>query len=159
MVGCKKRRAIIQVSQLGACNFWKVGSAQRTAGPNAAFVVFSFDNIDNGRNSEPFVFEPSSAFVETNGRPHFEPNGYLARLLIHAEPAASSSVPAHGSVGFGRATAFALVQTANANGAAEANNTTYKLGYDAGATGTIVEYSYAGAHSWPYTNDCSSIRY
>jgi hypothetical protein len=159
--GCKNHPPLvtITVKQLGACNSWKdtESGPVHSAGPNAAFVVFNVSMVDNQANGL-FAFDPSRLYVDVSGQPHMNLNYRMAKIIgtIDATP---RMVPL-GGIGFGDAATVAVVHTTATNGAAEANNTSYKLGYTTipGDPPVTVKKSNEGQTAWPYVEDCRGVR-
>jgi len=152
--------AVITFHQVGSCNGWDDGSGGHfRAGPNAAYVVFKVHRIDNTQGNVDFNFDPAKMWVSIASRPHMDPSLSLARF-IGVLSLVPTTVPKGSSTGLD-GYSVTIVQTANPNGAIEANQTTYMLGYDTGAADPSILFS--TDQTWtPLPNptlDCTAITF
>jgi hypothetical protein len=130
--GCKHGLAGITYHQVGACTtFPDTGSGIYQIGPNLAWVVFRVDAIDNTSGSVNFNFDPSKLFVNAGGKDFVSPNNWNSSLNGIATQQGPVTVNKGAKASLG---GFVIVEvpTANPNGAAGANQTTYYLGYNTG---------------------------
>ena len=155
-----KGTATITFHQVGSCNGWNDGTSLYSAGPNAAYVVFKVHSIDNTQGKVNFAFDPAKMWVNAGSpKPHMDPNLSLAKFMgVFA--LVPTNIPQGKTVGLD-GFSVAVVQTANANGAVEANQTTYSLGYDTGSSDPGVLF--VTDKTWvplpQPTLDCTTITY
>jgi hypothetical protein len=156
---CSNGTATISFKQVGACNGWNDGSSLYSAGPNAAYVVFKVHSIDNTQGKVNFAFDPAKTAVGVSSRPHMDSGLSLAHHMGVLQLVATS-IPKGTLVGLD-GFSVAVVPTANPNGAVEANQTSYFLTYDTGASdpGVIFSKENPSQTSWPLTLDCTTISY
>ena len=151
--------ATIDFKQVGACNGWNDGAMLHSAGPNAAYVVFKVHTIDNNAGKVNFAFDPAKMAVNTGSKPHMDSSLSLATFVgvLQLIPTTVLQGKVVGLDGF----AVTTVSTANANGAVEANQTSYSLIYDTGASdpGILFAKENPGQTNWPVTADCKAIAY
>ena len=158
--GCNSNGvATINYTQVGACNGWNDGSELHTAGPNAAYVVFKVQSIDNTSGKVDFAFEPSKMAVNVSSRPHMDSGLTLAKFMgvFQLVPKTIPLGKVVGLDGF----SVAVVPTSNPNGSVEANQTAYTLVYDTSTKdpGILFAKGNLGKTSWPNTEDCTTIKY
>lgn len=168
--------ATIRYSQVGACNGYRTGSGATAARPNAAFVVFEIEAIDNTKSNVEFRFVPSRVFVNlapehTFGSDLVNRHYYAATDRRLTDPLGLAALePVRVSA---RAKAevdrfvFVPVGTAEENGSAEASRISYGLSYDA-ETGKLhsvdpdphVEFVKANTTQtkWDRTDECDSLQ-
>lgn len=152
----------ITYHQVGACNGGPSDAGEYNAGPNQAYVIFAIEKIDNSQNSNAFAYDPSKIFWTGNSRDAFDSNLQIYRYKLGPFATAPLTVNASGSIGFNPYGYGALVvQTAAADGASEANKTSYFLGYagsgSAGNPTVLMSKSNASQTAWPYTPNCADI--
>lgn len=151
--------ATIDFKQVGACNGWIDAGVTHSAGPNAAYVVFKVHTIDNNAGKVNFAFDPAKMAVNSGSKPHMDSSLSLATFVgvLQLIPTTVLQGKLVGLDGF----AVAVVSTANANGAVEANQTSYNLLYDTGSAdpGILFAKENPGQTSWPLTTDCKTIAY
>ena len=148
--------ATIQFEQVGACSAYVDGNTTTSTGPNSAYVVFKVLGIDNTQNPGSFGFDPSRMSIESR-KATFNNTLSLARLV--AVPLLQPTViPAKQATALNRY-AFFVVTTDDANGAAEANATNYKLRYSRQDVDPFVSFTKAGPTSWPVTANCREIQF
>jgi hypothetical protein len=151
--------ATIDFKQVGACNGYTDAGVLHNAGPNAAFVVFKVHTIDNSAGKVNFAFDPAKMAVNTGSKPHMDSSLSLATLVgvLKLIPTTVLQGKVVGLDGF----AVTTVSTANANGAIEANQTSYSLIYDTGSAdpGILFAKENPGQTSWPVTANCTAIAY
>lgn len=151
--------AVVNFTQVGACNGWNDGTTLHSAGPNAAYVVFKVHNIDNSQGKVDFAFDPSKMYVNTTSHPHMDSSLSLAHF-IGVFQLIPTSIPKGQVVGLD-GFSVTIVQTANSNGSVEANQTSYFLGYDTSSTdpGIILTKLNSSQTSWPNTENCLAITF
>lgn len=158
---CEQAHDVVTINyeQIGACNGFSSGSGATSAGPNAAYVVFRVSTIEN-TDSAPrtFDFDPNKLFINASPRAYTSTQLNLAQLNPFY---ATSRTVAPGATEALNGAVIAIVQTVAANGASEANNTSYFLLYDGGSGGQGVTLIKANPDqtSWPQIEDCTQITY
>jgi hypothetical protein len=151
----------IDYEQLGACNGFNNGFGVTTAGPQAAFVVLKVYTIRNKENgARDFNFDPEKLYVISSS-----PRAYVnnsSGVMAHLNPfLAQSRFVAKGTTQTINGSLIVVVQTGDSDGAREANNSSFTLGYDTpvGGQGVLMEKREPTRTTWPYTPDCTSIRF
>jgi hypothetical protein len=128
------------------------------AGPNAAFVMFGIEKIDNSASAKPFAFDPTKLYVQQAIQEFVDPSLSIYADIFGPFAAISTSVAAGFDMKFSPSAQTALtVQTVNVDGATEANNTSYMLRYNSSATDPPVLFTKSDAPPWPLTQDCTTI--
>ncbi|HEY0795509.1 MAG TPA: carboxypeptidase-like regulatory domain-containing protein [Acidisarcina sp.] len=155
---CAGLPVTITYHQVGGCNGYATGSGAISSGPNAAFVVFDIESIDNSGGTANFSFDPGNVFV-----PQTTPASLDSGLSIYADifgpfaitPLTINAGQNLGVNGFGAA----VVQTTAADGATETDHTVYPLHYNRAASDPLVILvnSQPGVVTWPLTQDCKAI--
>lgn len=160
-IGCGPSSAnpdqtVINYRQVGACNGWQEGEVTHSAGPNAAYVIFKVSTINNERSTKDFPFDPERLFVFSGLAPHVDTSLSLPLGVFELIPA---TIPRNRLVGL-NGYAGAVVETANPNGAVEANQTSYFLAYEAapGDPAVTVVKENREQTSWPITENCTAIQ-
>jgi hypothetical protein len=167
----------IHYSQVGACNGYASGSGITSKRPKQAFVAFKIESFDTTKSGVEFRFVPTRLYVnlepnkETWGSGLAAGHYYASGDRRFADPLGVPGIqPVKASA---RATtevdrlAFIGVPTADENGSAEANKTSYHLAYDP-ETGKEGVGSIEDPHvefvktndtqsTWPATDDCSKL--
>lgn len=165
----------VHYSQVGACNGYASGSGITSKRPNSAFVVFKIESFDTTKSGVDFRFVPTRLFVnlepkkETWGSSLVSGQYYASGDRRFADPLGvpaiqSVKAPARATTTEVGRLAFIAVPTADANGSAEANKTSYRLSYDP-ETGKEGVGSIPDPHiefvktnetqsTWPVTDDC-----
>jgi hypothetical protein len=150
----------INYEQIGACNGFSTGSGATSAGPNAAYVVFRVSTIENTDTAPlTFEFDPNKLFVNST-----TPRAYTSTQLNLAQLNpfyATSRTVAAGATEALNGAVIAVVSTVAANGASEANNTSFSLLYEggSGSQGTTLIKANPDQTSWPQIEDCTQITY
>ena len=148
----------IAYHQTGACNGYVNSYGGVSAGPNAAFVMFGIEKIDNSASSKPFAFDPTKLYVQQATQEFVDPSLSIYADIFGPFAAISTSVAGGFDMKFSPSAQTALVvQTVNANGAIEANNTSYMLRYNSASTDPPVLFVKSDAPPWPLTEDCTTI--
>jgi subtilase family serine protease len=148
----------ITYHQTGACNGYVNGSGGVSAGPNAAFVMFGIEKIDNSASSKSFAFDPTKLYVQQVKQEFVDPSSSIYVDIFGPFAAIPTSVAGGFDMKFSPSAQTALtVQTVNTDGATEANNTTYLLRYNSAATDPPVLFTKSDAPPWPLTQDCTTI--
>jgi hypothetical protein len=151
----------ITYHQTGACNGYSPsGGGIVSAGPNAAFVLFGIEKIDNSGGSAAFAFDPTKLFVQQAVRHFIDPNLAIYRDILGPFAAVSTTVNQGQLMKFNPVAQGALaVQTTNSDGSTEANQTAYFLKYNGSPTDPTVTLTKSDASrtSWPNTQDCTAI--
>jgi hypothetical protein len=161
--GCTNNNGtvIITYHQVGSCNGWDAGAeGEFNAGPNAAYVVFRVDTINNTQGNVNFNLDPSKLYVNGGGlRDYMNPGLSLANYIgvFSLVPTTINKGTQVGLDGF----TVTIVQTANPNGAVEANQTTYYLLYNTGPSdpGVLLETDRTWQPLQNPTLDCTLIKY
>ncbi len=149
----------ITYKQVGACNGYETSNGGVSVGPNAAYVIFAVDTIDNSQSSQDFAFDPTHLFVNLGGQHvHIDTSLSLAHDILGTFTLVPTTIPAGKTVtldGF----APVVVTTVAANGASEANKTSYFLLSDPSPNfGFILVKSNPSQTSWPDTENCRDIQ-
>jgi len=152
--------AIIKYHQVGACNGYVNGFGGVNAGPNAAFVVFAIESIDNSATLKNFAFDPSKLYVH-QAVDNFMDFGLQMNTDILAPNVVGNTTVPKGTVFTETPLKFGplVVQTVLADGSTEANQTAYFLRYKAAASDPTIflQKTDASRTSWPNTQDCKTI--
>jgi hypothetical protein len=120
--------------------------------------MFGIKKIDNSASSKPFAFDPTKLYVQQATQEFVDPSLSVYADIFGPFAAISRSVAGGFDMKFSPSAQTALVvQTVNANGAIEANNTSYMRRYNSAATGSPVLFSKSDARPWPVTEDCTTI--
>ncbi|MBN9559668.1 MAG: hypothetical protein J0H14_02935 [Alphaproteobacteria bacterium] len=152
----------ITFHQVGACNGY-VGGANgpQYAGANQAYLIFGITGINNSSGTSAFAFDPKRLFTNSSQRDYIDPGLQLSRDLFPA-----TAVPITVAAGQNFQTnlswmAPTIVQTANPDGAAEANSTPYNLYYNPQPTDPpiLLVRTDGQRTSWPLTEDCRAITF
>lgn len=159
--GCAGVPVKITYHQTGACNgFVPSGGGIVSAGPNAAYVIFGIERIDNALGASAFNFDPDRLYVQQAVAQKLDSNMQVYPQVLGPFAVVPSTIPVGTNRVFATAAQGAtVVTTTNANGAVEANQTAYFLQYDRQPTDpqiTLVK-SDASRTSWPLTLDCKTI--
>jgi hypothetical protein len=159
---CPNGLVNITYHQVGACNGGPSDNGEYNAGPNQAYVVFAIESIDNTQNLNAFAYDPSNIFWVANQNDAFDSTLEIYRFVFGPFATAPLTVNAQQSIGFSPFGYGALVvQTSATDGASEANNTAYFLGYKGSGVGTnpfvFMTKSDASQTSWPNTPNCADI--
>jgi hypothetical protein len=152
--------AIITYHQTGACNGFATNTGITTTGPNAAYVIFGIEKLDNSGGTAAFNFDPTKLYVQQAVQNFVDPGLMIYPDILGPFAAVATTVPKGQVIGFSVSGQNALVvQTTNANGSQEANQTAYFLKYNASASDptVLLTKSDAARTSWPDTEDCSTI--
>ena len=160
--GCQPTPVTINYHQTGACNGDPSASVPYNAGPNQAYVVFHIESIDNSLGgSTNFFFDPSRLFVQqSTGEDFFNSSLGIYPDLFGPFAAVPATVSAGNVLAFSfGAFGATVVTTTNPDGAAEANQTSYLLGYNQSLTDPPVEFDKTNQSqtSFPDTEDCSTL--
>jgi len=151
---------IITYHQTGACNGYVDGFGGHSAGPNAAFVFFGVERINNSGGTAAFNFDPDNLFVQQTA-----PRALDSNLSVYAGIFGPFAVQA-GTVNAGNNRSFSpvaqgatVVVTTLADGSTEANQTAYFLIYNRQPADPLIilDKSDALRTSWPNTQDCKTI--
>jgi hypothetical protein len=150
----------ITYKQVGACNGYVDGNRiAHSAGPNAAYVIFLVQQIDNSSGTQDFAFDPNKLLISgQSSNQHIDTNISVAQAfdLLALAP---TTIPKGNVVvldGYGVAT----VPTSAYDGASEADQTSYDLTMPAaGGFGFLFTKSNNSQSSWTYTQNCGSIHF
>ncbi len=147
----------IHYKQLGSCNGFNNGGGVTSAGPNRAYATFRISTVENnGSSARDFNFDPNRIYIDQSPRAftsthlnlsQFNPFYAVARLVSKG-----STETINGAV-------IAVVSTSTADGASEANKTSYQLLYDTptGGQGVVLVKDNSSQTTWPATPDCTTI--
>jgi hypothetical protein len=152
--------ATITYHQTGACNGFATSSGITSTGPNAAYVIFGIEKLDNSGGTAPFNFDPTKLYVQQAIQNFVDPGLQIYPNILGPFAAVATTVPTGQVISYSVSAQNALVvQTTNSNGATEANQTSYFLKYNASASDPTVQLTKSDASqtSWPDTEDCSTI--
>lgn len=150
--------ALVKYHQVGACNGYATGGGAVSTGPNAAYVVFKIEAVDNRAPNIDFNFDPERIYVNQSSR-RFVDNGLtFARDLgvIRTVPVTVKQGTLMGINGY----SVIVVTTSNPDGSKEANQTAYlPLLYNAqsGDPGVAMTNTDASRTSWPQTPNCLAM--
>lgn len=151
--------AIVHWHKVGACNGGQGQSGNPStfynSGPNAAYVIFAIDSIDNSQVAQAWIADPTRFHV---GSSSFDPLLMIYHWVLEPFAMVSTAIPAGTNYGFSPSAYGALVvSTSSANGADEANATNYQLLYTptAGDPGVIMEETGSGVTT--DFQDCGSV--
>lgn len=166
--------AEISYRQLGACNAYDAADGRVSTRQNEAFVVFQIQAVDNTHGKVDFTFVPSRLYVDqSTEKQKAEWVGNLIHRTISNDPRFSEAVGVGGVEPIviyagkkiePKAVAVVAVATATANGAEDANKTSYELLYETqvigGETDPAIRLTKTNAAqtSWPQTDDCKAIK-
>jgi hypothetical protein len=150
--------ATIRYEQLGACNGYQEGNTVVSAGPNAAYVLFKINNIDNRNGKINFPYDPGKVFVNgSQPRAHVDSTLMLAQKIGKLGTTATM-VPAGTDLPH-NGYAVVVVQTATSpDPQLEANATNYFLAYEPGSNGlgVLLDKKNAGQTQYQGARDCLS---
>jgi hypothetical protein len=134
--------ATITFNQVAACNKWYEGPGETyDAGPNQAYLLLKVTSIDNTAGKVDFHWDPTKMYINSGSHPHFDTSTALNSQLLYQKAAMMNSLTVQAGNKNGpdlRQFGFFVVQTANVNGAYEANQTTYYPSYDTDPSGPGV---------------------
>jgi hypothetical protein len=151
----------ITYHQTGACNgYVNGGGTLFSAGPNAAFVFFGIEEIDNSGGTVSFAFDPTKLYVQQASQDFVDPLlSVYADIFGPAAAVATTLTPGQDLKFSVTAQNALVVTTTNPDGSTEANQTAYFLRYNRAATDPLITLvkSDAGQTSWPNTQDCTTI--
>jgi hypothetical protein len=150
----------ITYHQTGACNGFVIPTGAVSAGPNAAYVIFGIERIDNSLGTTTFNFDPDRIFVQQTGPRKFDSFLSLYANVLGPFAVTTQTFAPGANSGFAvSAQGATVVTTTNADGAVEANQTAYFLQYDRQPSDPQITFvkSDAARTSWPLTRDCKTI--
>jgi hypothetical protein len=157
---CTSSPVTITYHQVGGCNGFATSSGVTSVGPNAAYVIFGIESIDNSGGNASFAFNPTKVFVQQASPDFFDPTLMLYADILGPFAAGPTTVAAGQDLKFSvSAYGAAVVSTTNSDGAIEADQTSYFLSYNRAPSDPPVLFvkSDATQTSWPLTEDCSTI--
>jgi membrane-bound inhibitor of C-type lysozyme len=158
--GCAGAPVKITYHQTGACNGFVIPTGAVSAGPNAAYVIFGIERIDNSLGTTTFNFDPDRIFVQQTGPRKFDSSLQLYPNVLGPFAVTTQTFAPGANSGFAvSAQGATVVTTTNADGAVEANQTAYFLQYDRQPSDPQITFvkSDAARTSWPLTRDCKTI--
>lgn len=150
--------ATIKYHQVGACNGYKPTSASIVSvGPNAAYVIFNIESVDNTKPVIDFNFDPARLYISKSPAQFVDTNLQLAKDL-GVFSTVPITVPKGQFVGINGYSVVVAV-TGAVDGAVEANMTNYFLNYDTqpSGPGVILVKSNSSQTSFPLTRDCLAV--
>ena len=153
-------RVTIRYHQVGACNGYAGPFGLVGAGPNAAFVIFGVESIDNSQSRTAFAFDPAQLYIQQAQQEFIDPSLHLARDILGPFAATPVTVNPGQNLKFSiSAYGATTVTTTNPNGAVEANQTAYFLRYNTSPSSPriVLEKTDSTRTSWPLTEDCKTI--
>ncbi len=159
---CPNGMVNITYHQVGACNGGPASDGEYNAGPNQAYVVFAIESIDNSHNPNAFSYDPSNIHWTLDSNDAFDSNLEIYTYVLGSSATVATTVNPGSTMSFNPFGFGALiVQTTAQDGASEANNTSYFLGYQGSGNGNNPTVPHAGRTcsqtSWPDTPNCSDI--
>jgi hypothetical protein len=158
---CAGPPATIAYHQVGACNGSATNPGIVSVGPNAAYVIFNIESIDNSQGSTNFAFDPTNLFVQQARQDFFDPGLSIYPKLFGTFAAVPTTVSKGQDLKFNvNALGALVVTTTTTDGAVEANNTGYFLLYNRQPTDPLINLvkSNASRTSFPVTEDCTTIQ-
>ena len=170
LAGCPPSEDVVTITfdQVGACNGYQQTAGPGGSGPHvtvsagahAAFVVFRVVTIDNSKSSKDFNFDPSRIFITGSSPQAFMSSSLSLTQDLGVFAAVPTTVPKGKSVG-NNGLMVTVVATGAANGASEANNSSYFLAFASrsGDPGVILAKRDPNRTSWPVTENCRAIRF
>lgn len=153
--------AIIKWHRVAACNGGQGQSGDPStfynAGPNAAYVVFAIESVDNTQVAQSWTLDATKFHV---GSASFDPGLMIYHWVLGPFALTTFPIPAGGTTPLSfetNAYGALIVQTAAADGASEADTTDYQLLYSpaSGDPGVIMEESPPA--STAYTPNCADV--
>ena len=160
LCGCTPQPdAIIKWHKVGACNggLGQGGdpSTSYNAGPNAAYVIFAIESVDNSQVNKPWTLDATQFHV---GTAKFDPGLMVYHWVLGQVALTTFPVPASGVAFQTNAYGAMVVTTTAQDGASEADTASYSLQFtpSAGAPGVVMEQNPAA--STAYTPDCASVQ-
>ena len=160
LCGCNpKPDAIIHWHKVGACNGGQGQSGSPStsynAGPNAAYVVFAIERVDNSQVAQAWTLNATNFHV---GSAKFDPGLMIYQWVLGPFALQTYSIPAKGNIGFSTNAYGALVVSTTAtDGASEADTANYSLLYApaSGDPGVIMQKEPDA--SVAYTPNCGDV--
>jgi hypothetical protein len=157
--GCNIPPVTIHYSQYAACTHVPLNPGIASVDPNAAYVVFQVEEIDN-QSSQTFNWDPNRSYVQQATK-HFADSTLRIYDKIFGPFAAVPDMFGPGvDADFQLAEDLSVVvTTSTSDGAVEANATQYNLLYDEQLTDPPVTFvkTNSSQTSWPVEQDCCSI--
>ena len=153
----------ITYHQYAACTGFATNSGGSSTGPNAAYVVFMIDGIDNSGNNVTFNFKQENLFVQDphNGQQDpVDPGLMLYPNIFGPFAAADGPIAAFSNAQFQVSEDVGLVvSTSTSDGSVEANQTAYALQYQAkpGDPPVTMLKTNAGQTTFAGQADCRQI--
>jgi hypothetical protein len=147
----------IHYKQLGSCNGFNNGSGVTSAGPNRAYATFRISTVANKDSSaRDFNFDPNRIYINESPRAFTSTHLNLSQLNPFY---ATARFVSKGTTETINGAVIAVVSTAAADGASEANKTSYLPLYDtpAGGQGVVLVKDNSTQTTWPSTPDCTNI--
>lgn len=152
--------AIIHWHKVGACNGGQgqtgMPSTFYNAGPNAAYVVFAIESIDNTQVKQAWTVNATNFHV---GSSKLDPGLMIYHWVLGPFALNTFPIPASTKISFQTNGYGAMVvSTTASDGASEADTANYSLLYtpNSGDPGVIMEQS--GNNTTPYTPDCATVQ-
>lgn len=149
--------ATIKYHQVGACNGYRQGNNGVSVGPNAAYVVFKIEAVDNTQPNIDFHFDPTRLYINQSTR-HFVDTSLMFAQDLGVLGTVPVTVP-HGNNMPINGYSIVVVDTTDSNGSAEASKTSYNLLYNTQSTdpGILMTKTNSAQTSWPQTDDCRAM--
>jgi hypothetical protein len=162
--------ATISYQQVAACNGYSAAPGR----PNQAYVIFKIESVDNSKGNVDFLFLPTRLYVDQSSEKEKATwIGGWKRQFVSEETKflkdlggatiSGKSLPHNAATNLNGFVAVA-VSTANANGAVEASQTSFKLSYDSEPVegqhdpAVVLTKTNASQTTWPTTEDCQAIK-
>ena len=159
--GCNPSNELVTIhyKQLGSCNGFNNGGGATSAGPNRAYATFRVANIENKDSAaRDFNFDPNRIYIDQSSRAFTSTQLNLSQF--NPFYAKARFVPKGTATAINGAV-IGVVSTSAADGASEANKTSYTLFYDtpAGGQGVALVNDNPTQTTWPSTPDCTTIAF
>lgn len=160
LAGCTPQPdAIIHWHKVGACNGGQGQTGDPStsyfSGPNAAYVVFAIESVDNTQVGQAWTLNATNFHV---GSAKFDPGLMIYHWVLGPFALQTFPIP-KSSIGFSTNAYGALVvATSASDGAIEADTANFSLLYTpaSGDPGVIMEQT--GGNTTPYTPDCATVQ-
>lgn len=160
LVGCPNSNgtATIRYEQLGACNGYKEGNNVVSAGPDAAFVLFKINNIDNRNGKVNFSYDPTKLCISSSNSPACVSTTLSLVQKIGVLGTAATTVSAGTDL---QHNGYAVIAVSTGNSSdpqQEANTVNYFLTYSTatGDPGILLEKKNSSQTQYQGAQDCLS---
>ncbi|MGB7201395.1 MAG: hypothetical protein WBD16_03905 [Pyrinomonadaceae bacterium] len=150
--------ATIRFEQLGACNGYKDGVNVISAGPNAAFVLFKINNIDNRNGTVNFSYDPAKLCISSSSPAACVSSNLSLVLKIGKLGTTSTTVSAGTDLPQNGYAVIAVPTSASPDPQVEANKVNYFLTYATGSgdPGVLLDKKNSSQTQYQGAQDCLS---